>query len=77
MWCIEQIGEAMSSGGHVRIAFAFGVLEAKGRKFSFTFDPAAVSKGGTTPAMMSDEIGTIDTDDELHEQMKDGISTYR
>ena len=37
-----QIGEAIASGGQVSVAFSFGVLEAKERKFHFVFDSAAL-----------------------------------
>ncbi|CAM9090880.1 unnamed protein product, partial [Hapterophycus canaliculatus] len=36
------IGEAIASGAQVSVAFSFGALEAKERKFSFVFDCAAL-----------------------------------
>ncbi|CAN0173131.1 unnamed protein product, partial [Ectocarpus fasciculatus] len=42
------IGDAMSSGGQVSVAFSFGTLEAKERKFQFTFDCAVLCRNGST-----------------------------
>lgn len=77
-----QIGEAISSGGSVYVALAFGVLEAKDRKFTFTFNPAALSKG-QAPEMSS--RGSINESDccatdgvkGSDERWEEGFSTYR
>lgn len=45
--CPSKIGEAIAGGGQVQVTFGFGVLEAKDKKFRFTFDASAFEKRKT------------------------------
>lgn len=51
----------MASGGEVNITFSFGTLEAKDKKFRFTFDSSSLNRDkldlGATPRASYDNGG--------------------
>lgn len=73
----------ISAGKCVSVALSFGVLEAKDKKVTFTFDSAALSKGGS--AQLAPRDGDSDVSDYCatdamkgwDEQLSEGFPTYR
>lgn len=66
----------------MNVTLAFGVLEAKDRKFTFTFDPVAISKGRASQVSSRDSVNENDccaTDGikGCDEQWEERFPTYR
>eukprot|EP00903_Cladosiphon_okamuranus_P018258 g16795.t2 len=71
----RRIGEAIASGAEVSVAFSFGVLEAKERKFRFVFDCAALCGSGAVTSR-AETTSSCDGDFGAGEEW-DGLSTSR
>lgn len=78
-----QIGGVISSGKRVSLALSFGVLEAKDKKVTFTFDSAALSKAGGAQTASRDGGSNVnhccaaDGIKDWDEQSTEGFSTHR